>query len=71
MINMRMWINNPNETSPWFHLRALHPHSIDVMRYFCGDVKSVHAFLHEGQGPHDLVERPGRHACSRTAWSAT
>jgi len=50
LINMRMWINNPNETSPWFHLRALHPHSIDVMRYFCGEVKSVHAFLGKGQG---------------------
>jgi len=50
IINMRMWINNPNETSPWFHLRALHPHSIDVMRYFCGDVKSVHAFLAKGKG---------------------
>ncbi|MCX7049470.1 MAG: Gfo/Idh/MocA family oxidoreductase [Candidatus Sumerlaeota bacterium] len=50
LINMRMWINNPNETSPWFHLRALHPHSIDVMRYFCGDVKSVHAFLNKGKG---------------------
>jgi predicted dehydrogenase len=37
MINMRMWINNPVETSPWFHLRALHPHSFDVMRYFCGE----------------------------------
>ena len=50
LINMRMWINNPNETSPWFHLRALHPHSIDVMRYFCGDVRSVHAFLGKGKG---------------------
>jgi predicted dehydrogenase len=50
IINMRMWINNPNETSPWFHMRALHPHSIDVMRYFCGDVKSVHGFLSKGQG---------------------
>jgi len=50
LINMRMWINNPNETSPWFHLRALHPHSLDVMRYFCGDVKSVHAFLAKGKG---------------------
>jgi len=50
MINMRMWINNPNETSPWFHLRALHPHSIDVMRYFCGDVRTVHAFLSKGKG---------------------
>lgn len=50
MINMRMWINNTVETSPWFHLRALHPHSLDVMRYFCGDVKSVAAFLKKGDG---------------------
>ncbi len=50
MINMRMWINNPVETSPWFHLRALHPHSFDVMRYFCGDVKSVAAFMVKGEG---------------------
>jgi predicted dehydrogenase len=50
MINMRMWINNPVETSEWFHLRALHPHSLDVMRYFCGDVKSVAAFLKKGDG---------------------
>ena len=50
IINMRMWIPNPNESSPWFHLRALHPHSIDVMRYFCGDVKSVHAFCSKGKG---------------------
>lgn len=32
------------------HLRALHPHSFDVMRYFCGDVKSVAAFLKKGDG---------------------
>ena len=50
LINMRMWINNPIETSPWFHLRALHPHSFDVMRYFCGDVKSVAAFMVKGEG---------------------
>ncbi len=50
MINMRMWINNPVETSPWFHLRALHPHSFDVMRYFCGDVASVAAFMVKGEG---------------------
>jgi len=57
MINMRMWINNPNESSPWFHLRALHPHSFDVMRYFCGDVKRVAAFMKKGEG--------------RTIWSNT
>ncbi len=50
LINMTMWIGNPNETSPWFHLRALHPHSIDIMRYFCGNVKRVQAFLKKAPG---------------------
>ena len=50
IMNMTMWINNPNESSPWFHLRALHPHSFDVMRYFCGSAKSVHAFMMKGEG---------------------
>lgn len=50
MINMRMWINNPVETSPWFHLRALHPHSFDVIRYFAGDVNKVAAFMMKGEG---------------------
>lgn len=48
MINMTMWINNPNETSPWFHIRALHPHSLDVMRYFAGDVAKVYAIFKKG-----------------------
>ncbi len=55
LIDMFMWINNPNETSEHFHMRALHPHSIDVMRYFCGDVKKVHAFFKRGH--------------NRTGWS--
>ncbi len=50
LINMTMWIGNPNETSPWFHLRALHPHSIDIMRYFCGNVARVQAFLNKAPG---------------------
>ncbi|MCZ6632165.1 MAG: Gfo/Idh/MocA family oxidoreductase [bacterium] len=50
IINMTMWIGNPAETSPWFHLKALHPHSIDIMRYFCGDVARVQAFLNKGPG---------------------
>ena len=60
IINMTMWINNPNETSPWFHIRALHPHSIDVMRYFAGDVEKVQAFFKRGpraDGPN------GRRVC--------
>ena len=50
IINMTMWINNGNESSPHFHMRALHPHSIDVMRYFGGDVKQVHAIFKKGTG---------------------
>lgn len=49
-VNMALWINNPNESSPWFHLRALHPHSIDVMRYFGGPIRRVQAFMHKGPG---------------------
>jgi predicted dehydrogenase len=50
MIMMRMWINNPNESSQWFHMRALHPHSFDVMQYFGGEIEKVHAFLKKGEG---------------------
>ena len=50
IVNMTMWIDNPNESSPHFHMRALHSHSIDVMRYFCGDVKKVQAFFKKGKG---------------------
>ena len=60
MINMTMWINNPSDSSPWFHIRALHPHSIDVMRYFGGDVKKVCAFFK--RGPSDK-QPDGRRVC--------
>lgn len=60
IINMTMWINNPRETSPWFHIRALHPHSIDVMRYFCGDIERVSAFFKRG------VDKDGNR---RVCWS--
>ena len=51
IMNMTMWINNPNESAPHFHMRALHPHSLDVMRYFAGsEVKKVQAFFKKGKG---------------------
>ncbi len=53
--NMAMWIKNPAESSPWFHMKALHPHTIDIMRYFCGDITHVQCFA---------VKAPGR-----TIWS--
>ncbi|WP_163537538.1 Gfo/Idh/MocA family oxidoreductase [Gracilibacillus sp. YIM 98692] len=49
-LNMKLTIQNPKETSPWFHLRALHPHSVDVMRYFAGDIKRVQAFMTKAPG---------------------
>jgi predicted dehydrogenase len=49
-VNMSMWIKNPAENSPYFHLKALHPHTIDVMRYFCGDVQAVQCFASKAPG---------------------
>ncbi|WP_059102619.1 Gfo/Idh/MocA family protein [Shouchella shacheensis] len=48
--NMKLTIQNPSETSEWFHLRALHPHSIDVLRYFGGDIKRVQSFMTKAPG---------------------
>ncbi|WP_163537534.1 Gfo/Idh/MocA family oxidoreductase [Gracilibacillus sp. YIM 98692] len=44
-LNMKLTIQNPKDMTPWFHMRALHPHSIDVMRYFGGDVHRVQSFM--------------------------
>jgi predicted dehydrogenase len=49
-INMSMWIMNPNESSPYFQIKALHPHTVDVMRYFCGDIESVQCFATRAPG---------------------
>ncbi len=49
-VNMRLTIRNPSDETPWLHLRALHPHSIDVMRYFAGDVRRVQSFLTKAPG---------------------
>ncbi len=54
-VNMSMWIMNPAESSPYFHIKSLHPHTIDVMRYFCGDIEAVQCFA---------LKAPGR-----TIWS--
>lgn len=49
-VNMSMWIMNPTESSPYFQLKALHPHTVDVMRYFCGDISAVHCFATKAPG---------------------
>jgi len=49
--NMALWIGKPGEfDSPYFHLKALNPHSVDIMRYFCGDVAQVHCFAMKAPG---------------------
>lgn len=49
-VNMAMWIKNPAESSPYFHIKALHPHTVDVMRYFCGDIEAVQCFATKAPG---------------------
>ncbi|MHB0874721.1 MAG: Gfo/Idh/MocA family protein [Anaerolineae bacterium] len=49
-VNMSMWIMNPNESSPYFQIKALHPHTVDVMRHFCGDVEAVQCFATKAPG---------------------
>ena len=49
-INMSMWIMNPRESSPYFQIKALHPHTVDVMRYYCGDIEAVQCFATKAPG---------------------
>ena len=55
-VNMALWIGKFQELdSPFFHLKALNPHSVDTMRYFCGEVSRVQCFA---------VKAPGRNLWS-------
>ncbi len=49
-INMAMWIKNPTESSPYFQIKALHPHTVDIMRYYGGDVEAVQCFAMRAPG---------------------
>jgi len=49
-INMSMWIKNPAESSPYFMIKALNPHSVDIMRHFCGDIVAVQCFATKAPG---------------------
>ena len=49
--NMALWIGRPrDEDSPYFHIKALNPHSIDMMRYYCGDIAKVQCFATKAPG---------------------
>lgn len=43
-INKAQWIGSRGDTD-WYHMRALHPHSMDVMRLLCGEAEQVHSFM--------------------------
>ena len=49
-MNVSMWIMNPRETSQWFQIKALHPHTVDIMRYFAGDIVEVQCFVTKAPG---------------------
>lgn len=49
-VNMNLWIGNRRDEPQYYHLRALHSHSVDVMRHMGGDVAKVQAFFHKGPG---------------------
>jgi predicted dehydrogenase len=50
-LNMALWIGRPGKfDSPYFHLKALNPHSIDLLRYFGGDIAEVQCFAMKAPG---------------------
>lgn len=49
--NMALWIGKFQEfDSPYYHLKALNPHSVDMLRYFCGDIAKVQCFAMKAPG---------------------
>lgn len=48
--NMKLTIRNHADDTEWFHIRALHPHSIDVLRYLSGEISKVQAFMTKAPG---------------------
>lgn len=50
-VNMALWIGRQGKfDSPYFHLKALNPHSVDMMRHFCGDIEAVQCFAMKAAG---------------------
>ena len=49
--NMALWIGKPQDfESPYYHLKALNPHSCEIIRYFMGDVEAVQCFAMKSPG---------------------
>lgn len=49
--NMALWIGKFGEfETEFYHLKALNPHSVNIMQYFCGPVKEVSCFAMKSAG---------------------
>ncbi len=59
--NMALWIGKfqPLE-SRYYHIKALNPHSIDMMRWYCGEIRRVHCFA---------ITAPGRNIWSTASFN--
>jgi predicted dehydrogenase len=50
-VNMALWIGKFQKLeSPFYHLKALNPHSIDMMRHYCGNIEKVQCFAMKAPG---------------------
>lgn len=50
-LNMGLWIGRPEKLeTPYYHMKALNPHSVDILRYFGGDIERVHCFAMTAPG---------------------
>jgi len=49
--NMALWIGRGGEfDTPNYHLKALNPHSVNMMTWFCGPVRAVQCFAKKAAG---------------------
>ncbi len=49
--NMALWIGRFGEfETEYYHLKALNPHSVNIMQYYCGPVKEVSCFAMKAPG---------------------
>jgi len=49
--NMVLWIGRFEKfDSPYYHMKALNPHSVDIMRYYCGNIDEVFCYAMKASG---------------------